>query len=333
MKFKSLAVPEGKVKKITSGGAVLWKSGPKNWVKYSTEADGVTIYNGGLGYKDNYRVRSGGAEQQTDGITITGFIPFVKGDKLYIYPPFTGGNTDNTINFYDASFACLGQITDGGSSYGICVNNGSKFKTKVVNGVSVLDLSDNTASGVSDIRYVRIGNNIESASPISSGADMIVTVNEEIGESVKTPTNFADPTSSDWCEGYRWSFSAQDVRTNSYHTVTNFIPAKMGDIIEVEGLSMKDASSDGEYTKFILFNASKVQESGLYGAVSSVSSDGYGDKVIVNGNKQSMTVFYGNNNTQHAAANTSFVRIDGILMSGYTKNDVVINIKRNGEYL
>lgn len=329
MKFKSLTVPEGKVKKITSGGAVLWKSGPKNLVKYSTEADGVTIYNGGLGYKDNYRVRSGGAEQSgvDYNASCTGFIPYVKGDKLYISPPFNGYNASNAINFYDASFACLGQITDDGSSYGICVNNGSKFKTKVVNGVSVLDLSDNTVSGVSDIRCVRITHHL------ADGSQMIVTVNEEIGESVKTPTNFADPTSSDWCEGYRWSFSAQNVRTNSYHTVTNFIPAKMGDIIEVEGLSMKDASSDGEYTKFILFNASKVQESGLYGAVSSVSSDGYGDKVIVNGNKQSMTVFYGNNNTQHAAANTSFVRIDGILMSGYTKNDVVINIKRNGEYL
>jgi hypothetical protein len=34
----------------------------RNEVRYSTEADGVTIYNGGLGYKYGYRVRSGGAE-------------------------------------------------------------------------------------------------------------------------------------------------------------------------------------------------------------------------------------------------------------------------------
>ena len=178
--YKKLTIGGIELKSLTINGVLAWKSGPKNLVKYSTEADGVTIYNGGKGYKDGYRIRSGGAEQQTAGITITGFIPFVKGDKLYIYPPFTGGNTENTINFYDASFACLGQITDGGSAYGICANNGSKFKSKVVNGVSVLDLSNNTVSGVSDIRYVRIGNNIADASPISSGADMIVTLNEEI---------------------------------------------------------------------------------------------------------------------------------------------------------
>jgi hypothetical protein len=178
--YKKLTIGGIELKSLTINGVLAWKSGPKNWVKYSTEADGVTIYNGGLGYKDGYRIRSGGAEAQGIAISITGFIPFVKGDKLYIYPPFTGGNTNNTINFYDASFASLGQSTDAGSLYGICSNTGSQFKTKVVNGVSVLDLSDNTFPGVSDIRYVRIGNSIADESPISSGADMIITKNEEI---------------------------------------------------------------------------------------------------------------------------------------------------------
>jgi hypothetical protein len=58
----------------------------------STEKDGITIYNGGLGYKNGYRVRSGGAEVTQQSAVCTGFIPFVKGDKLYIYPPFTGLN-------------------------------------------------------------------------------------------------------------------------------------------------------------------------------------------------------------------------------------------------
>lgn len=181
--IKAIAIPEGDVKKITVGSVVLWEepASYKNWVFYSTEADGKTIYNNGLGYKDKTRVRSGGAESAYDYSVCTGFIPFVKGDKLYIYPAFTGGNADNAINFADASFTNLGQITDGGSGYGICANSPSKFRTQVVNGVSVLDLSSNTVSGVEKIAYVRITNSIVlEESGISSGAEMIITKNEEI---------------------------------------------------------------------------------------------------------------------------------------------------------
>lgn len=178
---KSLTIPEGKVKLITrkSDGAVLWKGGYKNWARYSTEADGKTIYNGGLGYKEGYRIRSGGAESESSIAICTGFIPFVKGDKLYIFPPFTEKNTNNAINFADGTFTNLGQVTDSGGGYGICGAQVAAFKTKVVNGVSVLDLSQNTVSGVENIAYVRITNDIY-ALPV--GAEMIITKNEEIPE-------------------------------------------------------------------------------------------------------------------------------------------------------
>lgn len=187
--IKALIIPEGEVIKITGGGATIWEKvvapSYKNWVKHSTEADGKTIYNGGLGYKNGYRVRSGGAEAESVDSTITGYIPFVKGDKLYIYPPFTGRNTQNAINFADASFANLGQVTDSGAAYGICVVNGVVVgKTEVVNGVSVLDITNVTAAGFEKVAYVRITNRIQyydtDNALISSGAEMIVTVNEEI---------------------------------------------------------------------------------------------------------------------------------------------------------
>ena len=179
--IKSLTIPEGSVKKITAGGVVLWEkiTAIKNWVKFSTEADGVTIYNNGLGYKDGYRVRSSGAEGALDTASCTGYIPFTKSDKLYIYPPFFGKNNDNAITFFDASFTCLGHITDSGSAYGICSGNVAMFKTTVVDGVSVLDLSDVTASGVENIAYVRVTNYINASAGII-GADMIITKNEEI---------------------------------------------------------------------------------------------------------------------------------------------------------
>lgn len=177
-KVKSMTIPEGTVKKIEVGGVVLWKSGYTNLVPLSTETDGKTIYNGGKGYKDGYRVRSGGAEGGSTYCTCTGYIPYKQGDKLYIYPPFTGLNTENAINFYDSDFKCLGQITDAGNVYGFC---NSTFKTKVENGVSVLDISAVTVSGVADIAYVRITNRIKSSgAAIQSGAEMIITKNEEI---------------------------------------------------------------------------------------------------------------------------------------------------------
>lgn len=177
---KAITIPEGVVKKIVVGNVVLWEepASYKNWVLYSTESDGVTIYNGGKGYKDGIRVRSGGAEASQHISAVTGYIPFKKGDKAYIYPRFTGQNTSNAINFYDGSFNCLGQITDSGAVYGFCTK---AFKTTVVNGVSVLDISAVTVSGVEKVAYIRITNHMnDTGALISSGSEMIVTVNEEI---------------------------------------------------------------------------------------------------------------------------------------------------------
>lgn len=174
--IKAITIPEGKVAKIAVNGVTLWEepASYKNWVFYSTEADGETIYNNGLGYKDGWRVRSGGAEAEVSYGVCTGYIPYKQGDKLYIYPPFTGDNTVNAINFYDSEFNCLGQVTDAGNHYGFC---NSSFKTTVINGVSVLDISAVTVSGVADVAHIRVTHRLNS---IQTGAEMIVTKNEEI---------------------------------------------------------------------------------------------------------------------------------------------------------
>lgn len=180
---KTVTIPEGIVTKIATEGKTLWEAIKfTNQVPISIDTNG-SIYNNGKGYKDGYRVRSGGLEAAQSFTSITGYIPYKKGDKLYIYPPFTGENTSNTVNFFDGSFNNLGQVCDAGVYYGFC---NSTFKTKVVDGVSVLDISAVTVSGVNNIAYVRIGNTINDGSstglksPIYSGSEMIVTVNEEI---------------------------------------------------------------------------------------------------------------------------------------------------------
>lgn len=180
-KIKKLTIGGIELKQLLINGIQVWKSGYKNWVKYSTEADGVTIYNNGLGYKDGYRIRSGGAEGSSTNGSCTGFIPLKIGDTLRIYPPFDGGNTYNAINFSDATFTNIGQITDDGAAYGTCDSNGKLYKSTVINGVSTLTLTDKHDSRIA---YVRVTNRISSpqwpGAPIDSGSEMIVTVNEEI---------------------------------------------------------------------------------------------------------------------------------------------------------
>lgn len=146
-----------------------------NLVPFSTIEDGGTIYNDGLGYKYGYRVRSGGAEEAASGAMCTGFIPFTKNDRLYIYPPFIGENATNAINFADKTFTNIGQVCDSGAVYGICAGHFAEFGTQVINGASVLDLSESTVSGVEDIAYVRITHTLS----VANSENFIITKNEE----------------------------------------------------------------------------------------------------------------------------------------------------------
>lgn len=176
---KAITIPEGDVKQITrkSDGVVLWKSGYKNWVKYSTESDGKTIYNGGLGYKNGYRVRSGGAEGADAYGACTGFIPVKGGDVIRISGcDFAHAANGNAINVSDASFTNIGQFTMIPAQYGIFASSYSAYSHKSVvqekTGVWKWIVPP-AASGVAYIRVTGYGNS-------SHGADLIVTINEEI---------------------------------------------------------------------------------------------------------------------------------------------------------
>lgn len=170
--LKSLTIPEGVVTKIVSGGKTLWEAIKyKNWVPYSIDTEG-DIYNG-VGYKNGYRIRSGGTESATNPATsrITGFIPVKAGDVVR----FKGWNfsykqTTNAVNFSDASFTNIGQFTTQPSGYGICLYN---IPTVTVeDGVYSFTVPDNA-----DIHYMRVTaeDGYNTAPP-----DMIITVNEEI---------------------------------------------------------------------------------------------------------------------------------------------------------
>ena len=152
----------------------LFKPSITNIIPLSTEADGKTIYNNGLGYKDNCRVRSAGGEEETDCTSCTGYIPYKKGDVLYISPYFLYRNAVNAINFYNKNFECLGQFTAEDLCYGFC---NVDFKPITKNGVTIVDISHINIEGIESVRYVRITNGTRYAgisNDIRSGSQMII---------------------------------------------------------------------------------------------------------------------------------------------------------------
>ena len=177
--LKKLVIPEGEVNKITVGGVTIWEN-MKNWVKFSTEADGVTIYNGGLGYKNGYRVRSGGAEASMDGASCTGFIPLKAGDVVRMsgYDALYDGS-QNAINVYNADKENLGQAAANipAQGYGIFDNQYKNYGwasiTQNPTGVYVW-----VAPPHADIAFMRVTG--FTGYGINDGSKMIITVNQEI---------------------------------------------------------------------------------------------------------------------------------------------------------
>lgn len=178
---QALVIPEGEVVKIDVDGVVLWElvtESYKNWVKYSTESGGTTIYNGGLGYKNTYRIRSGGAEAYSSAnVTCTGFIKATSNDVVRISgADFLVATVENAINVSDSSFTNIGQIV-GNSSTGYGIFQNTQFKN--YNFSSVVEEITGVYRWVippnSNVEYIRV-----TAKTNGKGEDLIVTINQEI---------------------------------------------------------------------------------------------------------------------------------------------------------
>jgi hypothetical protein len=167
--LKKLSIDGVSLKQLFVGGIQVFKSGYTNQVPLSIDTDG-NLYNG-VGYKDGYRIRSGGAEAEQPGARVTGFIPACAGDIIRL----TGWNFGfaagaNAVNFADASFSNLGQFTQQPSGYGICLGN---IPTVTV----TEDVYQFTVPENVSITYIRVtGYHDYNTLP----PDMIITVNEEI---------------------------------------------------------------------------------------------------------------------------------------------------------
>lgn len=153
-----------------SKALTVWKKySYTNQVPISIDTDG-SIYNG-VGYKDDYRIRSGGGYAAQVGARHTGYIPAVAGDIIRLSGwNFNHSSASNAINFSNAEFTSIGQFTTQPASYGIILGNPPDVT--VADDVYEFTVPDN-----SDITYIRVtGMHDYQVLPPS----MIVTVNEEI---------------------------------------------------------------------------------------------------------------------------------------------------------
>ena len=157
-------------------GTLVISGGYTNQVPISINADG-TIYNSGLGYKNGYRVRSGGAEAASNGATCTGFIPVKPSDIIRLKGwDMKVNNTANSINIYDSSFTNLGQWA-ANSAYGYGTLAGTDYAKNdyMVEETTGVYKWVVPPTDVGNIAYIRVSGNTGGI-----GANMIVTVNEEI---------------------------------------------------------------------------------------------------------------------------------------------------------
>ena len=173
-----LTIPEGEVARITCNGTVLWQRGYINRVPRSIDTDG-SIYQG-KGYIDGYRLSSSGGLSAQANTATTGFIAATASDVIRMAGAAwqcPGGFC--YLAFYDAAFALLGSMSctgEGDESTGyargiVKFKNDSVKLPTIQNGVTTFD--NHTFTDGSKIAYIRVNG-------YGSGADMIVTLNEEI---------------------------------------------------------------------------------------------------------------------------------------------------------
>jgi len=210
--------------------------------------------------------------------------------------------------------------------------------TEVRGGESlIVNLTANDGYNLSVVTVTMGGTDITSAA-VSSGTINIAEVTGNIvitavAEEVQTGgyTNHANPNDSYWKDGYRLSIGSGGTNACEGHIVTNFIPAKADDILRVKGMSITD-TLNSQYAKIVAYSAKDDESSkvtGLFGMVvqnPTQSNTNYGKNVTVNGDISECKILYDDTGVQRATSDVAYIRIDGILLDGYTTNDVIITI-------
>lgn len=177
---KSVTLAGKTVTKLQLAGKTIWELVTKtftNLVPTSIDETGA-IYNG-VGYKTEVRLSSSSGNESTGGThgTLTGFIKVKSGDVVrfaskgkIINWPFS--NACNIIHYYNSSKKTVGYLMGKGTYSGVCNATNSVVTEEEYRKKYRVTVPNN-----SSIEWVRVcvyGPNG------AAGADLIVTVNEEI---------------------------------------------------------------------------------------------------------------------------------------------------------
>ena len=183
------------IKKLTIGGVELVKlfiNGVQVWaaktftnqVPISTDTDG-SIFNG-VGYKENVRLSSSGgiSSSAQNGSVTTGFMPWygdttilrIKGVDWLNASSIHGGHF--YLMFYDANKKSRGS-SDYTSSASVSGASHILTVTRDENGVETFVFNKDYGTSNSFFQWVRSAKFIR-ITALGKGADMIVTINEEI---------------------------------------------------------------------------------------------------------------------------------------------------------
>ncbi len=296
---------------------------PIKGVDYWTESDKMEIIQavvdamGGtlIGYVDenNVIVLVGGLEEETytvkyemedESLIDIGELDLV--EKHSVTNNLTNCTTSNASE----------EIVDGNSYSAIITANEDYVLASVTVIMGGVDITSTAVSG-------------GTVSIASVTGDIVITAVATEEAVTPTYTNLADPTSADWQTDYRLSLSSGGTSVLAGHIVTNFIPCKMGDTLRVKGLWIVDLSDNStggaDNCKVVTYNSDKGQIVGMYGSMG-VSDQTYGAKVTVDGDIQTYTILLDSTNVQRTNSTCAYLRIDGKLMNGYTKDDVIITI-------
>lgn len=178
-----------------------------------------------------------------------------------------------------------------------------------------------TMGGVDVSNYYSDG---KIAIPSVSGALVITVTAVPSGAGY---TNLANPNDSYWKNDSRLSIGSGSTVAFTGRTVTNFIPARMGDTLRVKGMSLTQ-SLNGQDGKIVFYSSDDESShiGGMYGRAGSGDSTNFGSKVSASGDISAYTVALDNDNNQVATSALRYIRLDGVLLDGYAPQDVVITV-------
>ena len=190
--IKKLTIGGVELKQLFINGIQVWKSFT-NQVRRSIGSD-QQPFNGGLGYWNDQELSgSSGAQRAGTNTTVTGFIPVKQGDTIRIKGcNWYSTKAHNYIVAYTSDFGHWGTTQTQGTHYYNTTNNpqnmiieaGASYggSMDIQSDVSTIVIAKNITGreeGFEKIAYIRISVRGDGTGKVD-GADLIVTVNEEI---------------------------------------------------------------------------------------------------------------------------------------------------------